>query len=149
MANGARFGAKEDYLAYLNRLLDEQREDYKMFVSDITTRALVLKPGFDGHVDLGLELAKLQQVLDTVLSNNKEFRGNDDLAELRQVVENVNQEMEASQTPMMAKPTPKGLRLIFEIIVQSTLQVRPLYFLFSTKCFLVRVVCQRINNDNF
>ena len=108
MANGARFGAKEDYLAYLNRLLDEQREDYKMFVSDITNRALVLKPGFDGHVDLGLELAKLQQVLDTVLSNNKEFRNNDDLAELRQVVENVNQEMEASQAPMMAKTAPKG-----------------------------------------
>ena len=118
MANGARFGAKEDYLAYLNRLLDEQREDYKMFVSDITNRTLVLKPGFDGHVDLGLELAKLQQVLDMVLSNNKEFRGNDDLAELRQVVENVNHEMEAtSQTPMnMAKSAPKGF-LNFEIFI--------------------------------
>ena len=118
MANGARFGAKEDYLAYLNRLLDEQREDYKMFVTDITNRALVLKPGFDGHVDLGLELAKLQQVLDMVLSNNKEFRGNDDLAELRQVVENVNHEMEATQTPMMAKSAPKGESLLFFLITE-------------------------------
>ena len=62
MANGARFGAKEEYLAYLNKLLDEQREDYGKFVTEITNRNLVLKPGFEGHVDLGLELAKLQQV---------------------------------------------------------------------------------------
>lgn len=62
MANGARFGAKEEYLAYLNKLLDEQRDDYRKFVLDITNRSLVLKPGFEGHVDLGLELAKLQQV---------------------------------------------------------------------------------------
>ena len=59
-------------------------------------------------MDLGLELAKLQQVLDSVLANNKEFRGNDDLAELRAVVEAVNAEMEASQAPMMAKAQPKG-----------------------------------------
>ena len=63
MANGARFGAKEEYLAYLNKLLDEQRDDYRKFVLDITNRSLVLKPGFEGHVDLGLELAKLQQVI--------------------------------------------------------------------------------------
>jgi len=60
MANGAR--AKEDYLAYLNQLLDDQREEYRRFISDISNKTINLKPGFEGHVDLGLELAKLQQV---------------------------------------------------------------------------------------
>ena len=62
MANGARFGAKEDYLAYLNQLLDDQREEYQKFITDITNKTINLKSGFEGHVDLGLELAKLQQV---------------------------------------------------------------------------------------
>ena len=62
MANGARFGNKEDYLAYLNPLLDDQREEYQRFINDVTNKAINLKPGFEGHVDLGLELAKLQQV---------------------------------------------------------------------------------------
>ena len=75
MANGARFGAKEEYLAYLNKLLDEQRDDYRKFVLDITNRSLVLKPGFEGHVDLGLELAKLQQVIThiNILYFNKKY----------------------------------------------------------------------------
>ena len=62
MANGARFGAKEEYLAYLNDLLDNQRDEYRRFISDITNKNISLKAGFEGHVDLGLELAKLQQV---------------------------------------------------------------------------------------
>lgn len=64
MANGARFGAKEEYLAYLNQLLDDQREEYKRFITEITNKTINLKPGFEGHVDLGLELAKLQQVIE-------------------------------------------------------------------------------------
>ena len=38
MANGARFGAKEDYLSYLNEVLDSQRDEYKKFVQAISTR---------------------------------------------------------------------------------------------------------------
>ena len=53
-----------------------------------------------------------RQVLDSVLANNEEFRRNDELAELRQVVENVNREMDISPVPMQQKPPPKGL-LIF------------------------------------
>ena len=46
--------------------------------------------------------------MDAVLANNEDFRRNDDLAELRQVVENVNCEMENTHAPMQQKAPPKG-----------------------------------------
>jgi len=46
--------------------------------------------------------------LDAVLANNEDFRRNDDLTELRQVVENVNCEMENTNAPMQQKAPPKG-----------------------------------------
>ena len=47
--------------------------------------------------------------MDAVLANNEDFRRNDDLAELRQVVENVNCEMENTHAPMQQKAPPKGI----------------------------------------
>ena len=46
--------------------------------------------------------------MDAVLANNEDFRRNDDLTELRQVVENVNCEMENTNAPMQQKAPPKG-----------------------------------------
>ena len=43
-----------------------------------------------------------------MLTNNDEFRRNDDLAELRQVVTTVNQDMESSTTPLQQQPQKKG-----------------------------------------
>lgn len=89
MANGARFGAKEDYLSYLNEVLDSQREEYKNFVHSISTRPMPLKAGFEGHVELGVELAKLQQVLSACLAQNEDLRRNEALRDLRSVLEKV------------------------------------------------------------
>ena len=47
--------------------------------------------------------------MDAVLANNEDFRRNDDLTELRQVVENVNCEMENTNAPMQQKAPPKGI----------------------------------------
>ena len=54
--------------------------------------------------------------MDAVLANNEDFRRNDDLTELRQVVENVNCEMENTNAPMQQKAPPKG---IFKDVVPS------------------------------
>ena len=48
------------------------------------------------------------QVLDIVLTNNEEFRRNDDLTELRQVVTNVNREMVNASTGLQQQPQKKG-----------------------------------------
>ena len=46
--------------------------------------------------------------MDAVLANNEDFRRNDDLTELRQVVENVNCEMDNTTAPMQQKAPSKG-----------------------------------------
>ena len=51
------------------------------------------------------------KVLDAVLANNDDFRRNDDLAELRQVVDSVNEEMKNNSHQSNHKPQPKGYLL--------------------------------------
>ena len=62
--------------------------------------------------------------MDAVLANNEDFRRNDDLTELRQVVENVNCEMENTNAPMQQKAPPKG---IFKDEVPSIGLLRPTF----------------------
>jgi len=109
MANGARFGAKEDYLSYLNEVLDSQREEYKSFVQAISTRQMPLKAGFEGHVELGVELAKLQQVLSSVLAQNEDLRRNDSLKDLRSVLDKVKSSLENENDIFIEKPSSTPL----------------------------------------
>ena len=158
MANGARFGAKEDYLSYLNEVLDSQRDEYKNFVEAISTRQVIINPlcqsgfewtfglisnlqmplkaGFEGHVELGVELAKLQQVLSSVLAQNEDLRRNEQLRDLRNVLDKVKSSLENENEIYIEKPSSSKCPIHYLIIDKSSLLVNVFRFTFANKLLL-------------
>jgi len=68
-----------------------------------------LKAGFEGHVELGVELAKLQQVLSSVLAQNEDLRRNDSLKDLRSVLDKVKSSLENENDIFIEKPSSSKL----------------------------------------
>lgn len=64
-----------------------------------------LKAGFEGHVELGVELAKLQQVLSSVLAQNEDLRRNDSLRDLRNVLDRVKSSLDNDNDIYIEKPS--------------------------------------------
>ena len=64
-----------------------------------------LKAGFEGHVELGVELAKLQQVLSSVLAQNEDLRRNEQLRDLRNVLDKVKSSLENENEIYIEKPS--------------------------------------------
>ncbi|KAM4774226.1 ras GTPase-activating protein nGAP-like [Cyanocitta cristata] len=69
LANFAKFGIKEDYMAFMNEFLEHRREEMQHFLRDLsnpdTTSDML---GYNGCIDLGKELSVLHSLLWDVVS---------------------------------------------------------------------------------
>ena len=65
LANGQRFGNKEPYMEFMNQFIDENTPKMNKFLEKISTydENYRMLAGFDGYIDPGKELARLQQIL--------------------------------------------------------------------------------------
>ncbi|XP_051943850.1 ras GTPase-activating protein nGAP isoform X2 [Hippocampus zosterae] len=69
LANFAKFGNKEDYMAFMNDFLEREWAGMTRFLSEISNRdSATGAAGFDGYVDLGREMASLHGMLADVVA---------------------------------------------------------------------------------
>lgn len=65
LANGQKFGNKEPYMEFMNSFINLNKAKMERFLERISTfdDSQRLSLGFDGYIDPGKELARLQQIL--------------------------------------------------------------------------------------
>uniref|UniRef100_A0A3Q2XYJ3 RAS protein activator like 2 n=1 Tax=Hippocampus comes TaxID=109280 RepID=A0A3Q2XYJ3_HIPCM len=69
LANFAKFGNKEDYMAFMNDFLEREWAGMTRFLSEISNRdSATGVAGYDGYVDLGREMALLHGMLADVVA---------------------------------------------------------------------------------
>ncbi|XP_033098607.1 ras GTPase-activating protein nGAP-like isoform X3 [Anneissia japonica] len=111
LANFTRFGAKEQYMDFMNQFLEREWSNMRCFLSEISNdnkNGNVVK--FDGYVDSGRELAILHKLLeDTLLESHQieEYEQDNDCKVLFEILrrisamrDNPNQEIEVNKNQL-------------------------------------------------